>query len=141
MRTSDVQSSLYKYLYEKLEDPFGIKIVENISYVDFSICNAWLVIDSLTHTTGSIPKALYFLHIASKDGNSNDIQVLNRLVDKVLDVVNEGCRIDVFDDSSEVLLGDMEVCETSLSPVVKHPNGGNYRSLTVGIVYAGMLPA
>lgn len=141
MNTASVESSLFKYLYEKLEDPFEIKIVENIAYIDFSTYNSWVVIDQLTHTTGSIPKALYFLHIASKDGNLNDTQILNRLVDKVLAVVNEGCRIDVFDDSSEVLLGDMEVCETSLSPVIKHPNGGNYRSLTVGLVYAGTIPA
>lgn len=141
MRISDIESSLYKKLYDSLEVPFGIKVVENITYVDFTTYNAWLVIDTLTHTTGSVPKALYFLHIASKDGNYNDVQILNRLVDKVLDVVNQGARIDVFDDSSGALIGEMEVCESSLSPVIKHPNGGNYRSLTVGLVYAGTIPA
>jgi hypothetical protein len=141
MNISSIESSLFKILYDSLEVPFSIKIVENATYIDFKTYSTWIAIDSLTHSTGSIPKALYFLHIATKDGKANDIQVLNRVVDKVLAVINQGARINVYDDSSEALIGEMEVCETSLSPVIKHPAGGNYRSLTVGLVYAGEIPA
>lgn len=141
MRTADIESSLFKVLYDTLEVPHGIRVVEDISYVDFETYTTWVVIDSLTNTTGATPKALYFLHIATKDGNLNDIQILNRVVDKVLDVISEGARLSVYDDSSGALIGEMEVSDASLSPVIKHPNGGNYRSLTVGLVYAGIVPA
>lgn len=141
MYTADIESSLFKALYDTLEVPHGIRVVEDIAYVDFTSYSTWVVIDSLTNTTGPLPKALYFLHIATKGGNLNDVQFLNRAVDKVLAVISEGARLSVYDDSSGALIGEMEVSESSLSPVIKHPNGGNYRSLTVGLVYAGTIPA
>lgn len=140
MRISDVSSSIYKLLYETLEVPFGIRVVENASFIDFAVYDKWIAIDSLTHTTGSIPRALYFFHVANKDTGPNDIRDLNRLTDKVLDIVNQGARFNVYNDLDGTLIGEMEVSETSLSPVIKHPEGGNYRSLTVGLVYAGETP-
>lgn len=141
MRISDVESSLFKFLYDNFEVPLGIKVFENVYYVDFETYNTWIVIDSLTHSTGSIPKANYFLHLSIKNGLLNEKVVLNRLCDTVTKLIAEGTRISVYNDETEELIGEMEVCETNLVPVLQHAGGGSYRSLTVGIVYAGEIPA
>jgi hypothetical protein len=137
MNISSVEASFFKYLYENLEVLSGIKIFENVYYVDFETYDKWLVIDSLTHTTGAVPKAHYFLHISLKQGLQNEKVVLEKLVDQVVALVNEGVRFDVFDSETATLIGECEVCETSLTPVWQHAGGGSYRSLSVGLVYAG----
>lgn len=140
MNISSVESSLFKYCYENFEVPHGIKIFESVYYVDFATYDRWIVIDSLSHTTGSIPKALFFLHISIKNGLLNDKVVLNRLTDQVTALINEGARIDVYDDDTGAFIGEMEVCETALAPALLHAGGGSFRSLSVGIVYAGDVP-
>jgi len=140
MTISDVESSLFKFLYDTFEVAQGIKIFENTNYVDFTTFNEWIVVDTLSNTTGSVPRANYFLHISIKNGLRNEKATLNRLVDKVCKEINPGRRFLVYDDTTGVLKGEMEVCETSLIPVLQHAGGGSFRSLTVGIVYAGEIP-
>lgn len=137
MNIASVEASLFKYLYDNFEVPLGIKIFESVYYVDFKTYDQWIVIDSLDHTTGPLPKANYFLHISIKNGLLNEKTVLNRLVDSVVALINPGARIDVFDDLTGLAVGEMEVVETNLVPVLQHSGGGSYRSLTVGLVYAG----
>lgn len=140
MNISSLEASFFKVLYDKFEVLHGIKIFENVFYQDFETYDKWIVIDSLSHTTGAIPKALFFLHISIKNGLANEKVVLNRLVDLVCSEINEMARFDVYDDLTEQLIGEMEICQTSLSPVFQHAGGGSFRSLTVGIVYAGEVP-
>jgi hypothetical protein len=140
MNLASVESSLYKFLYDNFEVNLGIKIFENVNYVDFEAYDKWIVIDTLSNTTGSVPKANYFLHLSIKNGLLNEKVVLNRLCDSVTALITQGARIDVYDDETEELVGEMEVCETSLVPVLQHIGGGSYRSLTVGLVYAGEIP-
>lgn len=140
MNTASIESSLYKYLYEQLEVPHSVKIFESTFYLNFDTYSAWVAIDSLSNSGGALPKALFFLHVAVKDTGANDVQALNRLVDLVSSVVNYGTRLDVYNDATGILAGEAEVVQTSLSPIVKHPTGGSYRSLTVGLVYAGSDP-
>lgn len=140
MNISSVESSLFKFLYESFEVPLGIHIFENTYYVDFDSYDKWIVMDSLHHTMGSVPRANYFLHLSIKNGLLNEKVVLNRFCDAVTKLVNEGKRIAVYDDETAELVGEMEVCETSFSPVLQHSGGGSYRSLTVGLVYAGEIP-
>lgn len=141
MNVADLSSSLRKILYDNFEVPHGIKIIENIYYQDFDAYDKWLVIDSLTNTTGPVPKALYFIHISIKNGLANEMVVLNRLTDLVCSVLYPMARFDVYDDATFALKGEMEISETSLSPVLQHAGGGSFRSLTVGIIYAGEVPA
>jgi len=140
MNTASIESSLYKYLYDSLEVPFGVKIFESTFYLNFENFTKWVAIDTLSNSAGAVPRALFFLHIAVKDTGVHDTQILNRLVDSVTNVVNYGTRIDIYDDNTGILAGEAEVSDTSLSPIVKHPTGGSYRSLTVGLVYAGSDP-
>lgn len=141
MNISSVESSLFKFLYDNFEEPLGIKIFESVYYVDFSTFDKWIVIDSLSHTTGSVPRANYFLHLSLKNGLLNEKVALNRLCDSVTKLISEGTRINVYDDETEEIIGEMEVVETNLAPVLQHMGGGSFRSLSVGIVYAGEIPA
>lgn len=141
MNISSVESSIRKILYDNFEVPHGIKVFENIYYQDFETYDQWLVIDSLSHSTGPLPKALYFIHISIKNGLANEKVVLNRLTDLVCSVINPMARFDVYDDVTYQRIGEMEVSETSLSPVLQHAGGGSFRSLTVGFVYSGIVPA
>lgn len=137
MKIADIESSLYKFCYEQFELPLGIKIFESVYYVDFTSYDQWIVIDSLSHTTTSIPTAHFFLHLSLKSGLLNSKVALNRLCDTVTQLINPGTRIDVYSDSTGLLLGEMEVGDTSLTPQLDHSGGGGYRSLSVSIVYAG----
>lgn len=137
MRISDIESSLFKFLYDNFEVPYGIKIFENVYYVDFETYDKWIVIDSLSHSTGAVPHANYFLHISIKNGLLNEKVVLNRLCDSVTDLINPGCRMDVYDDASAELIGEMEISDTGLVPVLQHAGGGSFRSLSVKLVFAG----
>lgn len=140
MNTASIESSLYKYLYDNLETTLGVHVFESVFYLNFDVYDKWVAIDTLSNTSGALPRALFFLHIAVKEAGMHDIQTLNRLVDKVSAVINYGTRFDVYDDETGSLVGEAEVSNTSLSPIVKHPTGGSYRSLTVGLVYANNLP-
>lgn len=141
MNISSLESSLFKFLYNNFEVLLGIKIFESVYYVDFETYNRWIVIDSLSHTTGSIPKANYFLHLSIKNGLQNEKVVLNRLCDEVTKLLNPGTRIDCFDDETGELVGEMEVVSTGLMPVLQHAGGGSFRSLSMSVVYAGDSPA
>ncbi len=141
MNISSVASSVRKILYDNFEVPHGIKVFENIYYHDFDNYDQWLVLDALTNSTGPLPKALYFIHISIKNGLANEMVVLNRLTDLVCSVLNPMARFDVYDDVTYQHIGEMEVSETSLSPVLQHAGGGSFRSLTVGFVYSGNVPA
>ena len=141
MNIASLESSLRKVLYDNFEVPLGIKVFENIYYQDFEAYDQWIVIDSLTHTTGPLPKALFFLHMSIKNGLANEKVVLNRLTDLVCSVINPMARFNMYNDETFALVGEMEISETSLSPVLQHAGGGSFRSLTVGIVYAGNIPA
>lgn len=141
MNISSVESSLFKFLFDNFEATEGIKIFESVYYVDFDTFDKWIVIDSLSNTAGSVPKANYFLHLSIKNGLLNEKVILNRLCDSVTKLLSEGTRIDVYDDETEVLVGELEVCETSLAPVMQHMGGGSFRSLSLGVVYAGEIPA
>lgn len=137
MNISSVESSLYKFCYENFEVPHGIKIFESVYYVDFESYDRWIVIDSLSHTTGPLPKAFFFLHLSIKNGLLNDKTVLNELIDRVVALICEGTRMDVFDAVTLERIGELEVTDTSLAPALLHAGGGSFRSLSVGIVYAG----
>ena len=141
MKIADTESSLLKFLYDKFEVLLGIKVFESVYYVDFETYDKWIVIDSLSASTGGVPKANYFLHLSIKNGLINEKVVLNRLCDTVTALISEGTRINVYSDATGLLIGEMEVTDTSLVPVLQHAGGGSYRSLSVGIVYAGEIPA
>lgn len=137
MNIASVEASLQKFLYDNFEVLLGIKVFENVYYVDFETYDKWIVIDSLHHTTGPLPKAMFFLHLSIKNGLLNEKTVLNRLIDTVTAKINPGALIDVYDDITAAHIGQMEVSETNLVPVLQHAGGGSFRSLTVGLVYAG----
>ena len=137
MKIADIESSLFRELYNKFEAPLGIKIFESVYYVDFAAYDKWIVIDSLSHSTGPLPKAIYYLHLSIKNGLLNEKVILNRLCDTVTAYINPGYRIEVFDDETGVSIGEMEICDTNLVPVLQHAGGGSFRSLSVEIVYAG----
>lgn len=140
MNISSIEASLFKVLYESFEVPSNIKIFESVFYVDFKSYDRWIVIDTLSHDTGPLPSAFFFLHISTKQGLQNEKVVLNRMIDQVTEVFNPGARFDVYDSETAALIGEMEVSETNLAPVFQHAGGGSYRSLTVGLVYAGDTP-
>ena len=140
MTISDVERSIFKFLYDTFEVPKGIKIFDNVNYVDFTAYDQWIVIDTLSNTTGSVPRANYFFHVSIKNGLRNEKTVLNRLVDSVCKEINQGRRLNVYDDLTGVLKGELEVCETSLLPPLQHAGGGSFRTLSAGIVYAGEIP-
>lgn len=137
MKIADIESSLFKFLYDNFEVPLGIKVFESVYYVDFESFDQWIVIDSLSHSTGSIPEAHYFLHLSLKNGLLNEKVKLNRLCDTITQFVYPGAGIEVYSDATGLLLGGMQITDTSLVPVLQHSGGGSYRSLSVGIVYAG----
>ncbi|BCS54035.1 hypothetical protein [Geobacter sp. SVR] len=141
MNINSIESSLYKLLYDTFEATDGIRIFENVYYVDFKNHDQWIVIDSQTNTAGAIPKATFNLHISIKNGLMNEKVVLNKLLDKVLKVMTPGYRFDVLDGDTADLIGEAEITETSLLPVMQHQGGGSFRSLTIGVVYAGEIPA
>ena len=141
MKTADIESSLYKFLYDNFEALLGIKVFESVYYVDFESHDKWIVIDTLSTDGGRTPKANYFLHLSLKHGLLNEKVALNRLCDTVTALISEGTRINVYSDATGLLIGEMEVTDTSLVPVLQHAGGGSYRSLSVGIVYAGEIPA
>jgi hypothetical protein len=137
---SSLESSFFKLLYETFEVPFGIKIFESVYYVDFTTYDNWIVIDSLSHTTGSVPKAQFFLHLSIKNGLMNDKVVLNALIDKVTAAINQGFRFNCYDSVTALLIGEAEIADTNLAPALLHMGGGSFRSLSVEIVYAGTVP-
>lgn len=140
MTISDIDRSLFKFLYDTFEVPKGIKIFDNVHYVDFTTFDKWIVVDTLSNSTGSVPRANYYLHISLKNGLRNEKLVLNRFVDEVCAQLNPMRRLNVYDDLTGTLKGEMEVCETSLTPILQHSGGGSFRSLAVGFVYAGEIP-
>ena len=136
MTITNVEVSFYRYLYEQLEVPYGIKLFESTNLTDFSECEEWVVVDPLSNPLGQQPKQLYFLHAAVQKGGAEERLQLSRLVDKVVATVEQGSRIDVYDYDTELIVGEMEICEVSMSPIMQHTSGGSYRSITLGVVYA-----
>jgi hypothetical protein len=130
-----VESALLRHLHEQLEVPLGIKIFESVFYVDFTTYTKWVVIDYLSNVLGPQAKQLLFLHIAVKKQGQNEAEELAKLVDSVYSVVDQGTRFAVYNYTTGAVIGETEVCEVSLSPVMQHQGGGSYRSLTLGLVY------
>ena len=136
MLLQNVEDSFLRYLYEKLEVAQGIKVFESINIVDFTSFTKWVVIDTLTNSTSEQPKQLYFLHIATQKGLKNEKAILTSLVDTVMAIVKKYSDIPVYDTTSGLQIGGMMVSETSLSAVMQHVTGGNFRSITLGVVYS-----
>jgi hypothetical protein len=136
MKLTDVEASFFRYLYENLEVTDGIKVLEDINLQDFSGMVRWVVVDSLSNRLGPQPVQLYFLHIAVQKQGALAKAALVELVNKVVEVIDEGTSITVYDYATGLEIGEMEVSETSLSPVMPHFSGGTFRSMTVGVVYA-----
>lgn len=135
MKLSAVEGSLYLYLVDNLETPLGIKVFEDKNLVDFDAFTKWVVIDTLTNQLGAQPVQMYFIHIATQKGLVNAKSDLNTLVDTVEELLTEGTRMDILDPLGAVI-GEMEISNTSLSPIMTHQCGGNFRSLTIEIVYS-----
>lgn len=138
MTLSQIESSFFKYLYETLQTPLGITVIESINLKNFDGFTKWVVIDSLSNSLEpGQPKQLFFLHISVQKGLKNENVLLTQTVDAVLNVVDTGTRMDVYDLTTRQVIGEMEITERSLSPVYEHRNGGAFRSLTIGIAYSG----
>lgn len=136
MRLADIESSFLRHLYENLEVASGIKIFEHTNQIDFTTFTRWVVLDTLSNSLGNQPKQLWFVHCAVQKGLKHEKAELTSLVDTVLDVVDQGTRFMIYDDEGTGdPIGEMEVCEASLSPVLQHAGGGSFRSITVGLVY------
>jgi len=135
MTLTDVEASFFRYLYEQLEVPLGIRVFEDITLEEYADLEKWVVIETLTNITGYQPKQLYFIHMATQNNGKRSKEVLIRLVDQVMQVINKGTTIVVYDYDDGQEIGGMEVQETSLSPVMPHFSGGAFRSLTVGVTY------
>jgi hypothetical protein len=144
MRTADIEASLYRYLYEHLErDAYEpIHIFEDIVSVSYDAYRQWLVVDSLSSPTGDQPKQHFFLHAAQQKGAPRAKDTLNRIVDRVLALIEQGTEIEIFDSSldQDVVIGVMVVSNTSLSPILQHKGGGSMRSLSVTVVYPSEYP-
>lgn len=138
MTTTQIEAALNKYLVESLEGPHDITVIENINLKSFDGLTKWVVIDTLANSLEpGQPKQLFFLHVSNQNGLKNSNLILAETVDQVLEVVEQGTRIDVYDLVSQVVIGEMEIVEISLSPVYEHRNGGAFRSITIGIAYSG----
>jgi hypothetical protein len=137
MTITDIERSFFKVLYDSFEASQGIKIFDSVYYVDFETFTKWIVVESLSHTTGPVPRANFNLHISTKKGLRNEKNELLRLIDAVCAVINQGARFNTYSDSTGTINGEMEVCFTALLPIMQHGGGGSFRTLSVGIVYAG----
>lgn len=136
MNIENVEASFFRHLYEQLEIPYGISLFEEINRQDFSEYQEWIVVQPLANPLGNQPKQTFLLHAAVQKSGSAERVRLSRLVDKVLASIDQGTRIDTYDYTTGELIGEMEVSEASLSPVMPHASGGSFRSITVGVVYA-----
>ena len=137
MTITDIERSLFKVLYDAFEVPHGIKIFDSVYYVDFETYEKWVVIDTLSSSAGPIPRDNFALHISTKKGLRNEKYILSRLVDSVAGLFAPLQRFDVYDDQTGLLKGDMEVCAATLLPLMQHGGGGSFRTLQIGLVYAG----
>lgn len=135
MKLQDVEASFLRHLYENLTVTNNIKVFENINQIDFSALEKWIAIDSLTNSLGNEPKQLFFVHCAVQKGLKNEKSILAALVDLAVGFLEQGTRITAYDYTTGLSIGEMEVCEASLSPVLQHAGGGSFRSITIGLVY------
>lgn len=136
MTLTDIEASFFRYLYEQLEVPYGIRVLEDITLEEYADLEKWVVIESLTNPTGDQPKQIWFAHIATQKNGKFSKETLIRLVDQVTKVLKKFTTITVYSYDTGLEIGGMEVCETSLSPVMPHFSGGAFRTLTVGVTYA-----
>lgn len=137
MTIEDIEASVMRHLYEKVQLPYGIKVYEDLTSQDFNAHTEWVVIDSLTNQLGAEPVQHYFIHIAIQNEAPNAKQKLNVATDKVVSMMNEGTEIKLYSYVTKNLIGYMTVSDASLSPVTQHKGGGMMRSLAVSIVYEG----
>lgn len=137
MKIEDVEASLVRHLYEKIQLPYGVKVYEDLVSQDFVTYSEWVVIDSLGNSLGADPVQHYFIHIAIQNEAPNAKQKLNVLTDKVVSTLDYGTEIKLYSYTSKSLIGYMTVSSSSLSPVLQHKGGGMMRSLAVSIVYVG----
>lgn len=154
MSIANLEASVFKYLYDELEVGKSIRIFDDVNLESFKTLTEWVVFETLTNPLGDQPKQLFFLHASLQKGLKRERILLARLVDKVLDKVAKGTRLPLYDfDAYETELaaaqvgdppvtprqiGEMEVTENSLSPVMHHISGGVFRSITIGVVYAAI---
>jgi len=136
MKLANVEASLLKYLKENLT-PSGIKVFESIYLQDFTNFTKWVVVDSLSNNLREQPKQLYFIHCAIQKGAANSNALLVELLDTVHVFLEAGTRIDIYDVISEDLVGEMEIVDVRLNPLVQHAGGGMMRSFAIGICYEG----
>ncbi len=137
LTTTDVERSIFKVLYDNFEVPEQVKIFDNIFYVDFAAFDRWIVIDSLSHSSGALPKANFTLHVSTKKGLRNEKYALTRLVDHVCELFYECARFDAYGDDTGQLKGEFEITKVSLLPIMQHAGGGSFRSLHFSVVYSG----
>lgn len=133
----NLNASLYKYLYDNVGVPEGVKILKNIYLQDFSGLTKWIVIDVLAGELGPQPNMLVMLHMAVANKDSTAVDTLDRLQDLVIPLFEEGQRIEVFDRDTKLKTSEIEVCKPSLSPTLSHSGGGLKRSLTIELNYVG----
>lgn len=132
---TNVEASLYRYLYESLTVAYGIPVFEDPMAADFTNVKGWVVIDTLSTRLGGQPVQIVVLHIGQKENAPNAKEALIRLVDKVVGLTEEGTEIAMYDYDTEAQIGVMTVTAASLQPLMKHRAGGSYRPLTVQIAY------
>lgn len=133
---TDIEASFLRFLTGTIGTPHGIKIFDDKNMVDYDAYDQWVVIDTLSLSDPeSTPKQMYFLHVAVKRGLANGKKKLLQLLDLVQAHISKGTRFEVYSYDTGLATGQAEVSELSLSPILQHPGGGSFRSLTLGIVY------
>lgn len=137
MTFEDVEASVVRHLYEKVQLPYGVKVYEDLISQDFVSYSEWVVIDSLSNPLGAEPVQHYFIHIAIQNEAPNAKQKLNVLTDKVVSALDFGTEIKLYSYVTRQLIGYMTVSDASISPVTQHKGGGMMRSLAISIVYEG----
>lgn len=136
MKLVDVEASFLRYIGENLSVS-GITVFESVFMQDFTTFQKWVVIDSLSNSLKEQPKQIYFVHCAVQKGAANSKAVLTELLDTVHLLIEKGTRIDLYEVQNEEIVGEMEITDVRLNPLVQHAGGGLLRSFTISIAYAG----
>lgn len=136
MKLVDVEASFLRYIGENLSVS-GITVFESVFMQDFTTFQKWVVIDSLSNSLKEQPKQIYFVHCAVQKGAANSKAVLTELLDTVHLLIEKGTRIDIYEVENEGIIGEMEIIDVRLNPLVQHAGGGLLRSFTISIAYAG----
>lgn len=136
MKLSFVEASFLRYLGENLSIS-NIKVFESVFMQDFTTFQKWVVVDSLSNNLNEQPRQIYFVHCAVQKGAANSKAILTELLDTVHLLLEKGTRIDVYNTVNASIIGEMEITDVRLNPLVQHAGGGLLRSFTISIAYAG----